>query len=79
MIQRPLLEILFQRLKQSPAVALHGARQTGKTTLARQVCEKRDGVYFDRDWYQAEIYAMFYDLYGLTPDEIKIVEGSAQR
>lgn len=47
MIQRSLLEILFQRLKQSPAVALHGARQTGKTTLALQVREKRDGVYFD--------------------------------
>lgn len=59
MIQRPLLEILFQRLKQSPAVALHGARQTGKTTLARQVCEKRDGVYFDLE--DPQHYDLFAD------------------
>ena len=37
MVKRRALRLLRQRLKSSPAVALLGARQTGKTTLARSL------------------------------------------
>lgn len=35
MIHRQLTPVVLQRLKEFPAVALLGARQVGKTTLAR--------------------------------------------
>lgn len=40
---------ISKRLKKSPVVAILGARQVGKTILARQVSEKQDGpvTYFD--------------------------------
>ena len=48
MLQRPwLLERLRAGLKMSPAVALLGPRQCGKTTLAREVAAKSESNYFD--------------------------------
>lgn len=43
MLDRALKPVLRQRLRQSPAVALVGPRQVGKTTLARSL----KGAYFD--------------------------------
>src|SRR5947199_8550207 len=36
-----------RRLKASPAVALLGPRQCGKTTLAREIAERGHSTYFD--------------------------------
>jgi len=48
MLNRPkLLERLRAGLKDSPAVALIGPRQCGKTTLARQLAGASKSTYFD--------------------------------
>lgn len=47
MIDRHLLPVLEAALADYPAVALLGARQVGKTTLARQLGEPRSAVYLD--------------------------------
>ena len=47
MIQRQLLQRLKQSLSRAPAVALLGARQVGKTTLARSLVESLDATYLD--------------------------------
>jgi hypothetical protein len=40
MIRRSILPRLEQALSQRPVVLLHGARQTGKTTLVRAIAER---------------------------------------
>ncbi len=48
MINRdPLFEALTERLQESRALALLGARQVGKTTLARQYAQVNSCAYFD--------------------------------
>jgi predicted AAA+ superfamily ATPase len=47
MIERQLLPTLTIALADYPAVALLGARQVGKTTLARQIGDTRQAVYLD--------------------------------
>jgi len=47
MIERNLAETLHQRLQETPAVALTGPRQVGKTTLALAEATRRDSVYLD--------------------------------
>ena len=47
MIERRLTARLLETLGESPAVALLGPRQSGKTTLALEVGEKRDALYLD--------------------------------
>ena len=48
MIARRLHESVLEHLAQFPAVALLGARQVGKTTLAEILCKQRSGcVYLD--------------------------------
>jgi hypothetical protein len=48
MLNRPqLLARLRAGLKTSPAVALLGPRQCGKTTLARQLADTSKSTYFD--------------------------------
>lgn len=47
MIDRQLLPSLEAALADYPAVALLGARQVGKTTLARQIGDVRSAVYLD--------------------------------
>ena len=46
-IERVLLSRLLEDLSYFPAVGLLGPRQAGKTTLAQQVAEERDVVWFD--------------------------------
>jgi uncharacterized protein len=43
MLQRKIRQLVTERLKAFPAVALLGSRQTGKTTLARTF----SGTYYD--------------------------------
>lgn len=47
MIDRFLLPRLIERIDSSPAVALLGPRQVGKTTLAHQVADGRPSLYLD--------------------------------
>lgn len=47
MIERRISADLVDRLRNSPAVALLGPRQVGKTTLALTVAEKRPSIYLD--------------------------------
>lgn len=47
MFERYLTPILLQELQHSPAVALLGPRQVGKTTLALEVARGRGSVYLD--------------------------------
>ena len=49
MIQRHLQKEIFTLMKQFPAVAILGARQVGKTTLAKQIAtaQKRPTLYLD--------------------------------
>jgi uncharacterized protein len=47
MFSRHLLPILTEELQNSPAVALLGPRQSGKTTLALEVTKTIPGIYLD--------------------------------
>ena len=47
MIERSILTAAERYLSQFPALALLGPRQVGKTTLAKQIAQTREGVYFD--------------------------------
>ena len=47
MIKRRMLPVLEAALEESPAVALLGPRQAGKTTLAHEIAVKRPGLYLD--------------------------------
>src|SRR5690242_1881205 len=44
MIKRQLQALALRHLEQSPAVALLGPRQVGKTTLARELAANRPGA-----------------------------------
>lgn len=47
MIDRVESADVMTRLREFPAVAVYGARQVGKTTLARQIAREVGAVYFD--------------------------------
>ena len=47
MINRWITEKLKQSVQHSPAVALLGARQVGKTTLAQAIAHDRSSIYLD--------------------------------
>ena len=47
MIDRLLKKQILTSLSDSPAVVLLGARQVGKTTLARAIAAERDAMYLD--------------------------------
>ena len=47
MIDRRIHDILLERLAESPAVALLGPRQVGKTTLAQEIGESGPSLYLD--------------------------------
>ena len=47
MIERQIKAELSKRLAETPAVALLGPRQVGKTTLARTIAETRPSIYLD--------------------------------
>ena len=44
MFERLLQGLIERRLRHSPAVALLGPRQVGKTTLARAIAERHPGA-----------------------------------
>lgn len=47
MLQRWIEEKIEKAVKRTPAVALLGPRQVGKTTLAREIAGKRNSIYLD--------------------------------
>ncbi len=47
MIARRRLKTLEHLLDRSPAVVMLGPRQSGKTTLAREIAKARGAAYFD--------------------------------
>lgn len=47
MIQRLIIDRLNKSIARVPAVALLGARQVGKTTLAKAIAKERDSLYLD--------------------------------
>ena len=47
MLNRLIEETLLNTIEQSPAVVLVGARQVGKTTLAKRVAKDTNSVYLD--------------------------------
>lgn len=78
MLPRLITERLLKRLEQAPAVALLGARQVGKTTLARAVARRQNSVYLDlempRDQLKLRDPESFLRLHGdklIVLDEIQ--------
>ncbi len=51
MIERKVRENVEKALKRQPAVAIIGARQVGKTTLALDIAEDRESLYLDLESY----------------------------
>ena len=47
MIRRLITRILLQGIAQSPVVVLLGARQVGKTTLAKTIAADLESIYLD--------------------------------
>jgi len=47
MLTRSIQERLQKNLEHYPAVALLGARQVGKTTLAKTIAKTRNSIYLD--------------------------------
>ena len=47
MFTRKLVSKIVASLRRSPAVAIVGPRQVGKTTLARQIGAKQKAIYLD--------------------------------
>ncbi len=47
MIERRISTKLIELIDSSPAVALIGPRQVGKTTLALAIAEQRPSIYLD--------------------------------
>ena len=47
MLQRQITEKLQATIAEVPAVALLGARQVGKTTLAKTIAKDIDSIYLD--------------------------------
>lgn len=63
MIERRLLPILKQRLRETPAVVLLGPRQVGKTTLALAVGDQESAVYLDLESEQDRSRLLEPELY----------------
>jgi len=47
MLARYITDKLQKNIAQIPAVALLGARQVGKTTLAKSIAKEMDSIYLD--------------------------------
>lgn len=82
MIQRSLAHQLNRALENSPAVALLGSRQVGKTTLALEVGKKHSAIYLDleseRDrakLSQPELYLADHQVTLVILDEIHRAPG----
>ncbi len=57
-VQRHIGSKIWEALDAFRVVVLHGARQSGKTTLARQVATQREGVYATLDDEQTRLAAL---------------------
>ncbi len=84
MIKRHLLKELLEQLKHNPSVALLGARQTGKTTLAKKTVtsSRNNALYLDlessRDFRKLEDAETFFENNKdklVIIDEIQIMPG----
>lgn len=65
-IPRPDIEAMIKKgLRNYPVTLILGPRQCGKTTLARKVCEAREGTYFDLEDPEAS----------LKPEAAKLILG----
>ena len=66
MIERSISDKIERLLERTPAVILTGARQVGKTTLAREIARRRNAVYLDlenpRDLAKIEDVQQFCEL-----------------
>ena len=66
MIERSISSKIEKLLERTPAVVLTGARQVGKTTLAREIARRRSAVYLDlenpRDLAKIEDVQQFCEL-----------------
>lgn len=77
MIPRTIRQTVEETLARQPAVAIIGARQVGKTTLALEVAENRKSLYLDLESYEDRqrlhdpiLFCQEYEDYLLILDEI---------
>lgn len=73
MIARVIEKEVEKRLFKNKVILLYGARQTGKTTLVKELLGKHEGVYFNGD--EPDIRARFT---GRTSSELKNLLGTAK-
>lgn len=73
MIARVIEKEVEKRLFKNKVILLYGARQTGKTTLVKELLGKHEGVYFNGD--EPDIRARFT---GRTSSELKNLLGAAK-
>jgi predicted AAA+ superfamily ATPase len=73
MIPRIIEHAVEERLFKKKVVLLYGARQTGKTTLVKDLLKRHEGVYFNGD--EPDIRARFS---GRTSSELKALVGAAK-
>lgn len=73
MIPRVIEREVEERLFKKKAILLYGARQTGKTTLVKDLLKKHTGVYFSGD--EPDVRARFA---GRTSSELKALIGVAK-
>jgi uncharacterized protein len=73
MIPRIIESAVEERLFKKKAILLYGARQTGKTTLVKDLLKKHAGVYFSGD--EPDVRARFT---GRTSSELKALVGEAK-
>jgi hypothetical protein len=70
-------EIQARTVGQLPIAVTDSSRQTPLISIVdRILTEKRQNVAADTAELEAEIDRRVYDLYSLTPEEIKIIEGN---
>lgn len=79
MIPRLITEKLQSRIDRVPAVALLGARQVGKTTLARALAEQRDSIYLDLEMPRDQLKLRDPEGYLRLHDDKLIVLDEIQR
>jgi predicted AAA+ superfamily ATPase len=73
MIPRIAASVIEKHLFQEKVILLYGARQTGKTTLVKEILKKHSGVYFNGD--EPDIRARFSNR---TSSELKALVGKSR-
>ena len=61
MLDRWITKRLEKSINHNPTVALLGARQVGKTTLAKRIAENQDSIYLDLESGVDTIYDYFFE------------------